>query len=311
MAIIKGNRFANTLTGTSGRDIIEGLDGDDTIFAGGGNDLVFGGDGDDKLFGEAGNDQLFGGKGTDLIEGGAGNDFINGGRGVDTATFNGDYDDYTIVTKRSDDDDDGDDDDGGQGNFKLIVKDTVAGRDGTDTVQHVEFLQFQDATVNVTSGDVWSYAVNTAPDASAIDPLSPGNLYAGNGIPATNFGTARNEGAGIELGLQVIYRQGPSVATADDYSDGVLHFAVNDGPQSTTNGSFLNNANRAAWSFEYSIVTGLNGETTNLEPIREVLESDESDVIPCWVLDSRWSARCGHLNTAWRRSAAAFVTRAI
>ena len=48
-----------------------------------------------------------------------------------------------------------------------------------------------------------------------------------------------------------------------------------------------------------------------LEPIREVLESDESDVIPCWVLDSRWSARCGHLNTAWRRSAAAFVTRAI
>jgi hypothetical protein len=48
-----------------------------------------------------------------------------------------------------------------------------------------------------------------------------------------------------------------------------------------------------------------------LEPIREVLESDESDVIHCWALDSRWSARCGSLNTAKLRTAVAFVTRAI
>ena len=32
----------------------------------------------------------------------------------------------------------------------------------------------------------------------------------------------------------------------------------------------------------------------NSEPIREVLELDESDVIPCWAPDSRRSARCGH-----------------
>jgi hypothetical protein len=48
-----------------------------------------------------------------------------------------------------------------------------------------------------------------------------------------------------------------------------------------------------------------------LEPIREVLESDESDVIHCWALDSLESARCGSLNTALRRTAVAFVTRAI
>jgi hypothetical protein len=47
------------------------------------------------------------------------------------------------------------------------------------------------------------------------------------------------------------------------------------------------------------------------EPIREVLESDESDVIHCWALDSLESARCGSLNTALRRTAVAFVTRAI
>src|SRR5262249_21941856 len=110
----------------------------------------------------------------------------------------------------------------------------------------------------------WHYGVNTAVDASAQDPSHPGTLYVGTGIPATGFGTATNEDAGIELGLQVIYRQGPTVTTADTYADGVLHFAVNDGPQSTANGSSANNAGRAAWSFEYSIATGLNGETTDL-----------------------------------------------
>jgi hypothetical protein len=48
-----------------------------------------------------------------------------------------------------------------------------------------------------------------------------------------------------------------------------------------------------------------------LEPIREVLESDESDVIHWRALDSRWSAACGSPNTAKLRTAAAFVTRAI
>jgi hypothetical protein len=44
-----------------------------------------------------------------------------------------------------------------------------------------------------------------------------------------------------------------------------------------------------------------------VEPIREVLESDESDVIHCWALDSLESARCGSQNTALRRTAVAFV----
>ncbi|MDE2284098.1 MAG: hypothetical protein KGK33_05730, partial [Hyphomicrobiales bacterium] len=44
-----------------------------------------------------------------------------------------------------------------------------------------------------------------------------------------------------------------------------------------------------------------------LEPIRKLLESDESDVIPYSALDSLGSARCGHLNTAGPRIAAAFV----
>jgi len=48
-----------------------------------------------------------------------------------------------------------------------------------------------------------------------------------------------------------------------------------------------------------------------LEPIRKLLESDESDVIPYEALDSLESAPCGHMNTAWPRIEAAFVTQAI
>ena len=136
---------------------------------------------------------------------------------------------------------------------------------GTDTLEDVEFLQFDDALVNVATGDTWQYSVNAVPDAAAQDPMSPGNLFAGSGIPATGFGLARNEDAGIELGMQIIYRQGPTVTTTDDYADGVLRFSVADGPQSTVNGSFQNAANRAVWSFQYSIATGLSGETTDLD----------------------------------------------
>jgi hypothetical protein len=50
---------------------------------------------------------------------------------------------------------------------------------------------------------------------------------------------------------------------------------------------------------------------TLLEPIREVLESDESDVIRCWAPDSRRSAPCGHSIIAAPRTAGACVIQAI
>jgi hypothetical protein len=177
-----------------------------------------------------------------------GNDQIDGGGGIDTAIFDGSVGGYSVAFL-------------GTGNNKI----TVSGADGFDQLKHVEFLQFDDAVINAANGAQWQYSVNAVPDAAAQDPASPGNLFVGSGIPATGFGLARNEDAGIELGLQVIYRQGPVVTTTDDYADGVLHFQVNDGPQSTANGSSVNNAARASWNFEFSVATGLNGETTSLD----------------------------------------------
>jgi hypothetical protein len=208
---------------------------------------------DDDLLGTNHHDWIEGKGGDDVISGLGGFDWIDGGRGIDTALYAGSYDDYVLSFL-------------GTGNQKVIVHDTVAGRDGTDLLKHVEFLRFNDAFVDVSTGEVsqWQYSVNATVDASAQDPSSPGNLLVGSGIPASNFGIAENVDAGLELGLQVIYRQGPAVASLDTYADGVLHFVVNDGPQSTANGSSASNATRASWSFEYSIATGLNGATTDL-----------------------------------------------
>jgi Ca2+-binding RTX toxin-like protein len=75
---------AETLTGTSGNDLIRGYAGDDVISAGGGDDIVYGGADNDTLRGGAGRDALYGGQGTDVLYGDAGNDLLSGGSGDDT-----------------------------------------------------------------------------------------------------------------------------------------------------------------------------------------------------------------------------------
>ncbi|MBI4780752.1 MAG: hypothetical protein HY785_05455 [Oscillatoriophycideae cyanobacterium NC_groundwater_1537_Pr4_S-0.65um_50_18] len=87
-----------TIEGTSGNDILRGLDqeqhtydgdvisghgGDDQIFAGTGYDWVYGGSGNDIISGEAADDLLFGNEGNDIINGGLGNDEVIGDSGRD------------------------------------------------------------------------------------------------------------------------------------------------------------------------------------------------------------------------------------
>lgn len=85
-----------TIEGTSGNDILRGMDqdeyelefisgkeGDDQIYAGAGFDNVSGDAGNDLIFGEGAGDTLNGNDGNDEIYGGAGNDWIYGGTGDD------------------------------------------------------------------------------------------------------------------------------------------------------------------------------------------------------------------------------------
>lgn len=76
---IKGNKYANTLTGTSRDDQIYGYEGDDTLTGGAGNDLLDGGTGADRMSGGTGNDTFIvdsigdevtenAGEGTDTVQ---------------------------------------------------------------------------------------------------------------------------------------------------------------------------------------------------------------------------------------------------
>ena len=76
-------------------------------------------------------DLFTGGNGNDSVFGSGGNDAIDGGAGTDIAKYVGKYKDYQIIVT----------------NGVVIVSDNVANRDGVDTLENIERIQFADKTV--------------------------------------------------------------------------------------------------------------------------------------------------------------------
>jgi hypothetical protein len=113
-----------------------GLSGNDQLFGEYGKDYIDGGSGNDVLAGFESDDTLVGGPGNDLLIGGSGSDAIIGGVGVDTAAFEGPSTQYNIT----------------HSGLGFVVTDSVASRDGTDTLIDVEFAQFTDKTISLLSG---------------------------------------------------------------------------------------------------------------------------------------------------------------
>ncbi len=160
-ASLFGGVGADSLTGGSAADLLFGQAGNDTLLGKGGSDLLFGGseqdvliggDGDDQAFGESGNDRLVWNPGddTDLNEGGADIDTIevNGGNGAEafTVTANGTrvrFDrvnpapfsldigtaENLVVNANG-----GDDSFSATGNLAALIKITVDGGAGDDTI---------------------------------------------------------------------------------------------------------------------------------------------------------------------------------
>jgi hypothetical protein len=118
-------------------------------------------------------------------------------------------------------------------------------------------------SVDVTVNGAWEAPTFIADGVIDEAGQKPGTdeMINGGGIPADHFGIVRANDAGIELALKVHHRStgdDPDYLTTDDYSDGVLHFEVEQGP------AIAGGAPKAEWSFDWSVVTGLNGETTDL-----------------------------------------------
>jgi Ca2+-binding RTX toxin-like protein len=147
-----GGAGADQLFGQSGNDTLLGLGGVDFLFGGSENDTLTGGDADDQVFGESGNDRMIWNPGddTDLNEGGAGDDTVevNGGGGAEvfTTTANGlrvrfdrlDPAPFSIDIGTSENlvlnANGGDDSFSATGNLAALIKITVDGGTGDDTL---------------------------------------------------------------------------------------------------------------------------------------------------------------------------------
>jgi VCBS repeat-containing protein len=99
-----------------------------------GTDTITGGV--NSVQGSAFGDSLIGNGNSNIFTGGGGNDTIDGGGSGDIAIFSGTRAQYNISTVAG----------------VTTVSDTVAGRDGTDTLTNVEVLQFTNANVLIASG---------------------------------------------------------------------------------------------------------------------------------------------------------------
>ena len=150
--MLTGGSGADQLFGQGGNDTLLGKGGIDLLFGGGENDTLTGGDADDQVFGQSGNDRMIWNPGddTDLNEGGGGIDTVevNGGNGAEqfTATANGTrvrFDrvnpapfsidigtsENLVVNANG-----GDDSFSATGNLAALIKITVDGGAGNDTL---------------------------------------------------------------------------------------------------------------------------------------------------------------------------------
>lgn len=149
---LTGGSGGDQLFGQAGNDTLLGKGGQDFLFGGADNDTLTGGDADDQAFGEGGNDRMIWNPGddTDLNEGGAGADTIevNGGGGAEvfTLTANGarvrfdriDPAPFAIDIGTSENlvlnANGGDDRFSATGNLAVLIKITVDGGAGNDTL---------------------------------------------------------------------------------------------------------------------------------------------------------------------------------
>jgi len=101
---------------------------------------ALGGSANDTITGNSSNNTLSGGAGDDSIEGNGGDDTIDGGAHTtgDVAIFNDTFASYTITEVVA-------------GTTYTVAHNGGAGADGTDTLSNIEFLEFTDQTIDLST----------------------------------------------------------------------------------------------------------------------------------------------------------------
>jgi Ca2+-binding RTX toxin-like protein len=160
-----------------------------------GADSLWGGSGADTLNAQAGDDGLWGGGGNDILTGGAGRDYIDGGAGDDTAVFSGASSSYSSI--RSVD-------------GSVSITDLRGGSpDGSDYLINIEFLQFTDGTIGISSlATIGTSGVDHLQGGSGADTLDAlagdDGLWGGGGDDTLTGGAGRDYidgGAGFDTAV--------------------------------------------------------------------------------------------------------------
>lgn len=112
-------------------------------------------------------------------------------------------------------------------------------------------------------------------DETAQDDTSPGNLWVGSGIPATNFIIRLNDDAGVELAIKGMYRQGADILPKLVDTDGVIHVEVPAGHQLVPSVR----TDRAIWNWTFSVNVAIDPSNPDLDWYDGVLlvDVDPSD----------------------------------
>jgi len=145
-----------------------------------------GGVANDTITGNSSNNVINGGAGDDLIEGNGGNDTIDGGAGTkDVAVFNDAYANYTITEN--------------SGTYTVVHN--SGGADGTDTITNVEFLEFADQTIDLST---WpTITSTTTPANSGAQGVSgSGSSYSSNSGSSSSSGTLASADVSSQVGAK-------------------------------------------------------------------------------------------------------------
>jgi hypothetical protein len=104
-------------------------------------------------------------------------------------------------------------------------------------------------------------------DTKGTPTTSDDEMFFGDGNLPTNYNITVDDKADIELGLKVHYRQGNDILPVSVDADGTAHYVVPDGTQVVDPAHGVSSANpaRAAWNFDFSVNTGLEGSTNTLD----------------------------------------------
>src|SRR6187200_452905 len=103
-------------------------------------------------------------------------------------------------------------------------------------------------------------------DTKGTATTTDDEMWFGDGNLPTNYNISVDSKTDIELGLKIHYRQGDDITPVSVDADGTAHYVVPDGTQVIDPAHGVSSAapNRAAWNFDFSVNTGLDGSTKTL-----------------------------------------------